>query len=69
MHGHAKILRAAAVTAAVAILVVAGRLISGSLDAPSGQRATRATGTIGGAARTGLLVTRAARAGWISYVP
>jgi hypothetical protein len=71
MHGHARIPRAAAVTiAAVAVLVVAGRLlIVSSLDAPDSQGTTQAAGTpTSGAARTPLIVTRAAQAGWVNYV-
>lgn len=69
MHGHAKIPRAAVVTIAVAVLVVAGRLIASSLDAPGSQETTRAAGTpTSGAAGTNLIVTRAAQAGWVTYV-
>jgi hypothetical protein len=64
MHGHAKIPRAAVVTIAVAVLVVAGRLIASTLDAPGNKGTTKAAGTpTSSAARTTLIVTRAAQAG------
>ena len=73
MHGHAKIPRAAAVTiaavAVLAVLVVAGRLISSSLDVPGSQGTVGAAGTpTSSTARTTLIVTRAAQAGWVTYV-
>jgi hypothetical protein len=69
MHGHAKIPRAAAVTIAVAVLVVAGRLIVSSLDAPDSHGTTRAAGTPTSiAARSNLIVTRTAPPGWVTYV-
>ena len=69
MHGHAKIPPAAAVIIAVAVLVVAGRLIVSSLDVPGSQGTTGAVGTpTSSAARTTLIVTRAAQAGWVNYV-
>jgi hypothetical protein len=70
MHGHAKIPWAAAVTVAVvAVLVVAGRLISSSPDVPSSQGTTGAAKTpTSSAARTKLIVSRTAQAGWVTYV-
>jgi hypothetical protein len=69
MHGHAKIPPAAAVTIAVAVLVVAGRLIVSSLDVPGSQGTTGTAATpTSSAARTNLIVTRTAQAGWVTYV-
>jgi hypothetical protein len=69
MHGHAKIPRAVAIIIAVAVLVVAGRLIASGLDAPGRQGTTGAAGTpTSSAARTTLIVTRAAQAGWVNYL-
>jgi hypothetical protein len=69
MRGHAKIPRVAAVAIVVAVLVVAGRLILGSLEAPSSQGTTRAAGTsTSSPARTKLIVSRAAPAGWVTLV-
>jgi hypothetical protein len=64
MRGHAKIQPAAAVTIAVAVLVVAGRLIASSLDAPGSQGTTGAAGTpTSSAAGTNLIVTEQLRQG------
>jgi hypothetical protein len=69
MHGHAKIPRAAVVAIAIAVLVVAGRLILGSLDVPGSQGTTRAARTpTSSPARTKLIVSRTAPAGWVTYV-
>lgn len=61
--GHAKIPRAAAVTIAVAaVLVVAGRLVVSNLDAPGSHETTGAARIpTSSAARTALLVTRQRR--------